>query len=98
MQIRRSYSENKAGDALRIFYQEFGVPERLIFDGSKEQSKPGTKFMKHNRTHSTDYHIFEAGLHNQNKTEGIIRELRRKCYHTMIRRRVPREMWDYGIR
>ena len=28
-------SKRKAGDALRMFCQEFGVPERLTFDGSK---------------------------------------------------------------
>ncbi len=39
-------SKKKAGDALRLFCQEFGIPERLTFDGSKEQSKPSTKFMK----------------------------------------------------
>ena len=30
-------SKGKAGDALREFCKEFGVPERLTFDGSKEQ-------------------------------------------------------------
>ena len=91
------HPKKKAGDALRLFFQEFGVPERLTFDGSKEQSKPGTEFMKHIRTHSIDYHISEADLHNQNQAEGAIRELRCKWYCTIIRRRVPREMWDYGI-
>ena len=61
-------SNKKAGDALRLFYQEFGVPERLNFDGSKEQSKPGNEFMKQIRTHSIDYHISEADLHNQNQS------------------------------
>ena len=35
-------SKKKAVDAIRLFCQEFGVPERLTFDGSKEQSNPGT--------------------------------------------------------
>ena len=39
-------SKNKVVDALRLFCQEFGVPERLTFDGSKEHSNPGTEFMK----------------------------------------------------
>ena len=30
-------SKRKAGDALKLFCQEFGVPEKLTFDGSKEQ-------------------------------------------------------------
>ena len=53
--------------------------------------------MKRIRTHSIDYHISEADLHNQNQYEGVIRELRRKWYHTMIRRHVSSEMWDYGV-
>ena len=39
-------SKSKCGDALKIFYREFGVPESLIFDGSKEQTKKNTTFMK----------------------------------------------------
>ena len=66
-------SKRKAGDALRLFCQEFGVPERLTFDGSKEQGQAGTEFMKQIRTHIIDYHISEAGLHNQNPVEGVIR-------------------------
>ena len=70
------HSNKKAGDALRLFSQEFGVPERLTFDGSKEQSKSGNEFMKQIRTHRIDYHISEADLNNQNQAEGVIRELR----------------------
>ena len=85
------------GDALRLFCQEFGVTEIINFDGSKEQSKPGNEFMKQISTHSIDYQISEADLHHHNQAECIIRELRRKWYHKMIRRHVPRDLWDYGI-
>ena len=91
-------SKRKAGDALRLFCQEFGVPKRLTFDGSKEQGQSGTEFMKQTRTHSIDYHISEANLINQNPVEGVITELRRKLYRVMVRRRVPRDLWGYGIR
>ena len=56
--------KKKAGDSLRLFCQEFGVPERLNFSGFKEQSQPGTEFMKQIRTHRIGYHISEADLHN----------------------------------
>ena len=39
-------TKRKAGDALRIFCQEFGVPDKLTFDGSKEQGQRKTQFMK----------------------------------------------------
>ena len=54
--------------------------------------------MKQIRTHSIYYHISEADLHNQNQAEGFTRKIRRNWYRTTIRRRVPRELWDYGIR
>ena len=66
-------SKNKAGDALWLFCQEFGVPKRLTFDVSKEQGQAGTEFMKQIRTHSIDYHISEANLHNKNPVKGVIR-------------------------
>jgi hypothetical protein len=90
-------SKKKAGDALQLFCQEFGVPERLTFDGSKEQKEPGTEFMKQIRCHNIDYHISEPDLHNQNPVEGVIRELRRKWYRIMIKNQVPQQLWDYGL-
>ena len=68
------------------------MPERLTFDYSKEQSNPGTEFMKQIRNNSIYYHIYEADLHNKNLAEGVIRELCHKWYRTMIRRLVPREL------
>ena len=32
-------TKHKAGDALRTFCQEIGVPNKLTFDGSKEQGQ-----------------------------------------------------------
>ena len=91
-------SKSKAGDALRVFCQEFGVPEHLTIDGSKEQTKKGTEFMKQIRKNNIDYHITEPERHNQNPAEGVIREIRRKWFRVMIRKRVPRKLWDYGYR
>ena len=44
-------SKKKAGEALKVFCKEFGVPYNLTFDGSKEQCCKGTTFMKQVRTH-----------------------------------------------
>ena len=35
-------SKSSSGDALKIFCREFGVPEKLISDGSKEQTGKNT--------------------------------------------------------
>ena len=89
--------KSKAGDALKLFCQEFGVPESLTFDGSKEQTGKKTEFMQQIRLHGIKYHIAEPGVMNQNPVEHVIGEIRRKWYRTMIRKRVPRALWDYGM-
>ena len=47
-------SKIKAGDALKLFCQEFGVPEKLTFDGSKEQVCKGNIYTKEVRRQSID--------------------------------------------
>ena len=91
-------SKGKAGDALRIFCREFGVPERLTFDGSGEQNGKDTEFMRQIRKHDISIHVTEPDLHQQNPAEGVIREVRRKWYGVMVRKRVPTRLWDYGMR
>ena len=66
-------SKSKAGDGLNLLYQEFGVPDKLNFDGSKEQSCKGTIFMKEVHRQGIGYHISEPEIHNNNPVEGVIR-------------------------
>ena len=92
------YSKGKAGEALRIFCQEFAVPDKLTFDGSQEQSGKRTEFMHQIRKNGIDYHVIDPESHNENPAEGVIREVRRKWYRTMIRKRYPKKFWDYSMR
>ena len=91
-------TKSKAGDALRTFCREFGVPDNLTFDGPGEQTGKNTTFMKYIKEHDIDYHVTEPDLHQQNPAEGVIRELRRKWYRVMIRKPVTTRLWDYGMR
>ena len=50
------------------------------------------------RKSDIDYHGIEPERHNENSTEGVIREVRRKWYRMMICKRVPKKFWAYGIR
>ena len=86
-----------AGDALKQFIADFGVPDQIICDGSKEQTKRGTTFMEQVRKHHIDLHRTEPGQYNQSKVEGVIRELRKSWFRTMHRKRVPKRLWDYGL-
>jgi hypothetical protein len=55
--------KGKASDALRVFCQEFGVPDKLTFHGLKEQTKKGTEFMKQVRKNDIDYHVTRCFHH-----------------------------------
>jgi hypothetical protein len=89
--------KSEAGDALRQFINEYGRPEKLTFDGSKEQCGPKTEFMSNVRKYSIDYHVTEPYRPNHNFAEGLIREVRRKWFRVMVRKSVPQRLWDYGL-
>ena len=91
-------SKGLAGDALKQFIADFGVPDKIICDGSKEQTKRGTTFMEQVRKHHIDIYTTEPGRYNQSKVEGVIRELRKNWFRTMHHKRVPKRIWDYGLK
>ena len=72
-------SNSKAVDTLKIFYQYFDVPEKLVCCGSKEQACKGTTFVKEVHRQGIYYYISEPDLHIHNPGGGVIRELRHKC-------------------
>jgi hypothetical protein len=83
--------------ALKSFIMEFEVPDELTIDGSKEQNSKGTEFMKNCRRNNIRVTRTEPERPNQNPAEGVIREVRRRWFRTMIRKWVPPKLWDYRI-
>ena len=53
--------------------------------------------MKDFHIQGVDYNISDTDLHNQNPVYGFIREVRRKWYRTMVNKRVPSQLWYYGL-
>ena len=90
-------SKSMAGGALRQFMHDYGRPERLTFDGSKEQCGKKTEFMKNVRKYAVDDHVTEPERPNHNFAEGEIREIMKKWFRIMVRKRVPGRLWDYGF-
>jgi hypothetical protein len=86
-----------AGVALHQFIRDFGVPEKLTFDGSGEQTGPKTEFMKHVRDYAIDYHITEPNRPQQNRAETVIREVKKRWFRQMVKRKVSKRLWDYGM-
>ena len=66
------YYKRMARKALKKFCQEFGVTEKLTFDGYKEHVYNGTTFIKEIHRQLIDYHISDHELHNQSLLEGVI--------------------------
>jgi hypothetical protein len=66
-----------AGQALKTFVMELGVPKELTIDGSKDQTKPGMEFMKCCRRNDIKVQRTEPERPNQNPAKGVIREVRR---------------------
>ena len=59
-------SKGQAGETLKTFRRDFGIPEHLLFDDFQEQCGKTTDVMKHNRNNDITHYISENGYHNQN--------------------------------
>ena len=55
------------------------------------------KFMQQVRKHHIDFHLTEPERCNQSRVEGVIREIRKKWFRVMMKRIVPKRLWDYGL-
>jgi hypothetical protein len=90
-------TKSKAGLALRQFIRDYGVPERLTSDGASEQTGPKTEFIANVRKYGIDHHVSEPHRPQQNRAEAVIREVKKRWFRQMTKRRVPKRLWDYGI-
>ena len=85
------------GNTLKDFISDYGVPEHLTFDGALVQTGRNTDFMKTIKKYEIKHHTSSPRRPNENPAEGSIREIKRRWYHIMMKKRVPRRMWDFGL-
>ena len=52
-------SKSLAGDALKEFITDYGVPDKIIMDGAGEQTRKRSTLMEQVRKHHIDYHVTE---------------------------------------
>jgi len=88
---------NSVGDALTQFISDYGVPERLTFDGASVQTGPKTRFMDAIRRYEVKYHVSGPRRPNENPAEQGIHELKKRWYRLMLKKKVPPRLWDYGF-
>jgi hypothetical protein len=89
--------KSDAGLALRQFIRDYGIPERLTSDGSGEQTGSKTEFIRNVRKFGIEHHLSEPHRPQQNRAESVIREVKRRWFRQMTKRKVPKRLWDYGI-
>ena len=53
--------------------------------------------MKDIHKQGIDHQISETDLHNQNPVEVVIMEVKWNWYQTMVKKKLPRKLWDYGV-
>jgi len=95
-----AYPIHKKSDchvALKKFIVDYGAPEVMIQDGSKEQTGPGTLFQSTLRKNNIESRQTQAHRPNQNPAETVIRELRKKWYRSMFKSNCPKALWTYGL-
>ena len=83
------------GDSLLDFIHDFGVPEQLKSDGAAAQEGKNTKFMASVRKYRIQHKLSEPRRPNENPSESAIREIKRRWYRMMDKKRIPLRLWDY---
>ena len=82
---------------LKDFISDYGVSEHITFDGALVQTSRKTMFMQTIKKFEIKYHVLSPRRPDENPAEGSIREIKRRWYHVMIKKKVPRRLWDFGL-
>ena len=53
--------------------------------------------MKTFKKYVTQYHISSPNRPNENPIEVSIRELKKRCYRIIYKKKFPEYLWDYGM-
>ena len=84
--------------ALKQFISDFRIPDKLVCDGATEQVGKRTEFQATVRKHAIDLQVTEPHRHNQSKVESVVQEIRKRWFCIMLKKKVTKQLWDYGIK
>ena len=88
--------KSSASQALKQFISDFGIQDKLVCDGAAEQVGKQTEFQSTVQKHSIHLHVTKPHHHNQSKVEGVVQEIRKRWFRVMLKKKVPKQLWDYG--
>lgn len=98
IQVYPMASKANAGQALREFISDIGVPTHLVVDGAQEQVGKNTEFGQLTRKHHIDLRTTEAYTPRQNRAEYYVGEIKRRWRQLVSQRKISPRLWNYGIR
>ena len=82
--------KSSAGQALKQFISDFGIPDKRVCDGAAEQVGKPTVFQSTVRKQAIDLQITEPHRHNQSKVEGVVQEIQKCWFWVMLKKNVPK--------
>jgi len=98
MKVVPMTSRKEAGESLVNFTDDVGIPENLVMDGATEFTGRHTEFLKQARRMHIKLHMSEQGRKNQNHAaKHEIGFLGKRWKLQMQKKKVPRQLWDYGL-
>jgi hypothetical protein len=89
--------KSQAGEALGSMIDEVGIPDKIIFDGAKEQTGRKSEFMRLVRKNRIAHWQTEPYSPWQNRAEDQIQEIRRRWRLLRQRKKVLSRLWDYAM-
>jgi hypothetical protein len=91
-------ARSQVGWTLTEFTDDVGIPDTLWSDGAAEMTGRNTEFVKEVTRLKIRRKITERGRSNQNHaSEREIGELKKRWRNRMIKKRIPKRVWDYGL-
>ena len=90
-------SKREAGESLDQFVNDVGIPNQLVYDGAGEQVGRRSQFDKSVRHYKINNHLIEPFSPWQNRAESGIRIIKAKWRRLMIKRKVPKRLWDFAL-
>ena len=67
--------KSSAGQALKQFISDFGIPDKLVCDAAAEQVGKRTEFQSTVQKHAVDLHVTESHRHNKSKEGSVVQEI-----------------------
>jgi hypothetical protein len=89
--------KSQAGEALGSMIDKVDIPNKIVFNGAKEQPGKKSEFMRLVRKNRISHWQTEPYLPWQNCAEDQIREIQRRWRLLRQRKQVPARLWDYAM-